>query len=304
MAVKTVQAIINGVTTTLTYNSSTSKWEATITAPSTSSYNNNDGHYYPVTIKATDEAGNVTTKNDSDATLGNSLKLKVKEKTAPVITITYPTASALIINNKPAIKWKVTDADSGVNPDTIGITIDSGSKVSGSAITKTAITGGYECTYTPTAALADGSHTIKIDASDYDGNTAAQKSVTFKIDTVPPTLSVTAPVNGLITNKAACTVTGTTNDATSSPVTVTVKLNGGTAETVTVNDNGSFNKALTLVTGSNTITVVATDSAGKSTTVTRTVTLDTTAPTIKAVTITPNPVDAGKTYVISVEVTD
>nr|DAI90404.1 MAG TPA: hypothetical protein [Caudoviricetes sp.] len=80
MAVKTVQAIINGVTTTLTYNSGTGKYEATVTAPSTSSYNNNDGHYYPVTVKATDEAGNVTTKNDTDVTLGNSLKLKVKEK--------------------------------------------------------------------------------------------------------------------------------------------------------------------------------------------------------------------------------
>lgn len=304
MAVKTVQAIINGVTTTLTYNSSTGKWEATVTAPTTSSYNNNDGHYYPVTIKATDEAGNVTTKNDTDTTLGNSLKLKVKEKTAPVITITYPTASALIINNKPAIRWKVTDNDSGVNPDTIGITIDSGSKVTGSAITKTAITGGYDCTYTPTTALADGSHTIKIDASDNDGNAATQKSVTFKIDTVPPTLSVTAPVNGLITNKAACTVAGTTNDITSSPVTVTVKLNSGSAEAVTVGADGSFSKALTLASGSNTITVVATDSAGKATTVTRTVTLDTVAPTIKAVTLTPNPVDAGKTYVISVEVTD
>lgn len=103
MAVKTVQAIINGVTTTLTYNSSTKKYEATITAPSTSSYNNNDGHYYPVTVKATDEAGNVTTKTDSDVTLGESLKLRVKEKVAPIITITYPTASALITNNKPSI---------------------------------------------------------------------------------------------------------------------------------------------------------------------------------------------------------
>lgn len=304
MAVKTVQAIINGVTTMLTYNSSTNRFEATVTAPSTSSYNNNDGHYYSVTIKATDEAGNVATKNDTDTTLGNSLKLKVKEKTAPVITITYPTASALITNNKPAIAWKVTDNDSGVNPDTIGITIDSGSKVTGSAITKTVITGGYNCTYTPTAALSDGSHTIKIDATDNDGNAATQKSVTFKIDTVPPTLNVTAPANGLITNKAAVTVTGTTNDITSSPVTVTVKLNSGTAENVPVGADGSFSKALTLVSGSNTITVVATDSAGKSTTVTRTATLDTVAPTIKAVTLTPNPVDAGKTYVISVEVTD
>lgn len=303
MAVKTVQAIINGVTTTLTYNSSAKKYEATITAPSTSSYNNNDGHYYPVTVKATDEAGNVTTKTDSDVTLGESLKLRVKEKVAPIITITYPTASALITNNKPSIAWKVTDADSGVNSGSIKITIDSGSAIT-AGITKTAITDGYQCTYTPTAALSDGSHTIKIDAADNDGNAATQKSVTFKIDTVPPTLSVTAPTNGLITNKAACTVTGTTNDITSSPVTVTVKLNSGSAEAVTVGADGSFSKALTLAAGSNTITVVATDSAGKSTTVTRTVTLDTVAPTIKAVTLTPNPVDAGKTYVISVEVTD
>lgn len=304
MAVKTVQAIINGITTTLAYNSASKKYEATITAPATSSFNNNDGHYYPVTIKATDEAGNLTTKTDADATLGSSLRLTVKEKVAPVIVITYPTASALITNNKPIIRWQVTDADSGVSPNTIGVTIDSGSKVTGSIITKTAVTGGYECSYAPSAALADGSHTIKIDAIDFDGNAAAQKSVAFKIDTVPPTLSVTAPTNGLITNKTACTVTGTTNDATSSPVSVTVKLNSGAAEDVTVGADGAFSKSITLVAGANTITVVATDSAGKSTTVTRTVTLDTVAPTIKSVTITPNPVDAGKTYVISVEAID
>ena len=304
MAVKTVQAVINGTTVTLTYNSSTGKYEATVTAPSKSSYNVNSGHYYPVTIKATDEAGNTTTKTDTDATLGGSLKLKVKEKVAPAITISSPTAGSYITNNKPTVKWKVTDADSGVNPATIGITIDSGSKVTGDSITKTAVTGGYECTYTPTAALADGSHTIKIDASDFDGNAAGQKSVTFKVDTVPPTLSITAPADKLITNKTAITVKGTTNDKTSSPVTVTVKLNSGAATAVTVENDGSFSKDLTLVVGTNTITVVARDAAGKTTTVTRTVTVDQTAPVIKSITINPNPVDAGKTYIISVEVTD
>lgn len=302
MAVKTVQAIINGQTHTLTYNSTSKKYEATITAPSGSSYNVNAGHYYPVTVKATDEAGNVTTKADTDATLGDSLKLKVKEKVAPVITITAPTASARITNNKPTVTFTVTDADSGVNPDTIKITI--GSTVITSGITKTQNGLNYTCSYVPTTALPEGSNTIKVDASDFDGNAAAQKSVTFVVDTVPPTLSVTAPVDNLITNQAACTVTGTTNDATSSPCTVTVKLNAGAAEAVTVNADGTFSKALTLVAGSNTITVVSTDTAGKSSTVTRTVTLDQVAPTIKSVTITPNPVDAGKTYVISVEVTD
>ena len=304
MAVKTVQAVINGTTVTLTYNSSTGKYEATVTAPSKSSYNVNSGHYYPVTIKATDAAGNTTTKTDTDTTLGDSLKLKVKEKVAPVITISSPTAGSYLTNNKPTVKWKVTDADSGVNPATIGITIDSGSKVTGESITKTAVTGGYECTYTPTAALADGSHTIKIDASDFDGNAAGQKSVTFKVDTVPPTLSITAPADKLITNKTAITVKGTTNDKISSPVTVTVKLNSGAATAVTVESDGSFSKDLTLVVGTNTITVVARDAAGKSTTVTRTVTVDQTAPVIKSITINPNPVDCGKTYIISVVVTD
>lgn len=304
MAVKLVQAIINGQTTTLNYNSGTGKYEATITAPSTSSYNENDGHYYPVTIKATDDADNVTTKNDTDATLGSSLKLRVKEKVAPVITITYPTASALITNSKPVIKWKVTDDDSGVDPDTIGITIDAAGKVTGSAITKSPVSGGYECSYTPTEALGDGQHTIKVDASDNDGNAATQKTVTFKVDTIPPTLSVTAPADDSVTNNSSCTVSGTTNDTTSSPVTVTVKLNNGAAEEVEVAENGSFTKQLTLAAGANTITVVATDAAGKSTTVTRTVTLDTGAPVIHSVSITPNPVDAGQTYVISVEVTD
>lgn len=302
MAVKTVQAIINGQTHTLTYNSTSKKYEATITAPSGSSWNVNAGHYYPVTVKATDEAGNVTTKADTDATLGESLKLKVKEKVAPVVTITAPTAGARITNNKPTIAFTITDADSGVNPDTIKITI--GSSVITSGITKTQNGKNYTCSYVPATALAEGSNTIKVDASDFDGNAAAQKTVTFVVDTVPPTLSVTAPVDNLITNQAACTVTGTTNDATSSPCTVTVKLNAGAAEAVTVNGDGTFSKALTLVAGSNTITVVSTDTAGKSSTVTRTVTLDQVAPTIKSVTITPNPVDAGTTYIISVEVTD
>lgn len=303
MAVKTVQAIINGTTTTLTLNSSTGLYEGNVTAPSKSSYNVNSGHYYPVTIKATDDAGNTTTVNDTDSSLGSSLKLTVKEKTAPVITITSPTESAKLTNNKPTIQWKVTDADSGVNPDTIGITIDSGSKIT-SGITKTAITNGYQCSYAVSTALSDGSHTIKINASDYDGNAATQKTVNFSVDTVPPTLSVTSPANNLITNSQTITVAGTTNDATSSPVTLTIKLNSGTAETVTVGSNGAFSKSLTLAEGTNTIVITAKDSAGKTSSITRTVTYDADAPVISEVSVTPNPASTGDILSISVKVTD
>ncbi len=303
MSVSKAQAVVNGTTITLTKNSSTGKWEATATAPSTSSYNQS-GHYYGVQLTAWDDAGNSTTVDVTDTELGAALQLVVKETVAPVITITYPSAAAYITNNKPTFKWTVTDDDSGVNPDTIGITVDSGSKVTGSSITKTAITGGYECSYTPSSALSDGSHTVKVDASDYDGNAATQKSVTFTVDTVAPTLTLSSPADSLITNNSSVTVSGVTNDATSSPVTITVKLNSGTAEKVTVNSDGSFSKTLTLSSGANTIVVTATDAAGKTTTITRTVTLDTGAPVFTSVTITPNPVNCGKTFTISVEITD
>ena len=222
MAVKAVQVVINGQTHTLTYNAKTKKYEATITAPSTSSYNQN-GHYYNVKVKATDEAGNSVTKDATDTTLGSSLQLKVKEKVAPVISITAPSSSAKLTNNKPVINWTVTDADSGVNPSTIKLIIDSQTITTG--ITKTQSGKNYTCSYTPTTALSDGTHIIKVSASDYDGNVATQKSVTFTVDTVPPELSVSAPVDNLVTNQSSLVVKGTTNDVTSSPVTLTIKLN-------------------------------------------------------------------------------
>lgn len=303
MAVNTVKATINGQQVTLTYNAASKKYEGTTTAPAKSSFNQAN-KYYPVTVVATDVAGNSVTVNDqTSGAVGTACRLTVKEKVAPVIAITSPGAGAILTNSKPTITWTVTDNDSGVNSETIGITIDSGSKIT-SGITKTAITGGYSCSYTPTTVLSDGSHTIKVDASDNDGNAGTQKSATFKIDTVPPTLNVTAPANGLVTRAPACTVSGTTNDTTSSPCTVTVKLNSGAAQAVTVNSDGSFSKALALVEGSNTIVVVSTDAAGKSSTVTRTVTLDTVAPVITAVELIPNPADAGATYTIKVTVTD
>lgn len=299
MAIQTVRAQVNGTWYTLTKNSSTGKYEANITAPTTSSYNQ-PNHYYNVTVEATNTAGTTVSANGTTLT---GLQLVVKEKTAPIITITAPTAGSTLTNNKPTITWTVTDADSGVNPSTISIKIDSGSAIT-SGITKTASGKGYTCSYVPTTALTDGSHTITVNASDYDGNAATAKSVTFKVDTTPPTLSVSSPAAGLITNTAALTVSGTTNDVTSSPVTVKITLNGADQGTVTVASSGAFSKAVTLKEGSNTIVVTATDAVGKASTITRTVTLDTSAPKITAATITPNPADVGATVLISVTITE
>lgn len=298
MSVARAQAIVNGVTINLNLNSSTGKWEATGTAPAKSSYNQT-GHYYGVTLKAWDEAGNPTTKDITDTTLGQALQLVVKEKVAPVIAITAPTSGQLTSQAKPEISWKVTDDDSGVNPATIGIIIDSGNKITGDAIKKTTITGGYQCTYTPAAALEDGEHTIKFDASDNDGNAATQKTVTFRVMATAPNLSIDSPAEDSWTNSASVAFSGQTDG-----VSLTVKVGNGAPQEVTVS-NGAFNGTITLpAEGENTLTFVASNEAGVTTTVTRKVNLDTKAPVISEAHITPNPVDCGKTFTISVTITD
>lgn len=265
------------------------QWKATGTAPLKSSWSQPD-HKYTVMTYAKDNAGNVTEYES---------KLRVIEKVAPVITPVSPTTGGTLTNSKPAITWNVTDDDSGVNPESIGITIDSGSKITGESIQKEEITNGYKCTYTPDTALSDGNHTIKLDASDNDGNAASQVSVTVKIDTVPPVLNVTSPTEGLTTNKNTVTVSGTTNDVTSSPV--TLKVN---EQVVEVQENGSFSTTVTLTEGENTITIVATDAAGRNTTVTRHVTLDTGAPEFESVVISPDPATTGGQITITAIVTD
>lgn len=299
MAIKTVKATINGQTYDLTLNSASGKWEATITAPGKTSYNLAGG-YYNVSVEATSEAG---TKGSADASTVDGLKLVVKETVAPVITIVSPTAGAYVANSKQPVVFNITDetGGSGVDISTLVVKQD-GTAVAAANITHTAITNGYSVTYTPPVALSDGSHTVTINCKDHDGNAATEKSTTYTVDTVPPTLNVTSPADGLITAASSVTVAGTTNDATSSPVVITISLNGTDQGTIPVGTGGTFSKVVTLKEGSNTIIVKAKDAAGKESSVTRTVTLDTSVPKIKAATITPNPVDTGKTMVISVTI--
>lgn len=296
MAIKTVKATVNGQVYNLTWAESSSSYSATISAPPKSSYNQTD-HYYPVSIEAEDDGGNKTVVNDKTPEFAEKLKLRVLEKVAPTITVEYPTDSSAIASNTPTIRWSVQDDDSGVNKSTISIRIDSGDIITDNIITEPS-ENGFTCTYTPTA-LQDGPHTFVLNASDNDGNAASAVSTTFTVDTVPPVLNVTSPSDNFITNKNIVTITGTTNDVTSSPV--TLKINEIPVE---VGPDGAFSHDFTLNEGNNTITIVATDAVGKSTTVVRHVKLDTSVPTFQEITITPNPVDAGKTYIITVKVVD
>ncbi len=297
MAISSVRAQVNGTWYTLTYDSASGTYKGTITAPGSTSFNR-EGGYYDVTIEAINTAGTKTTVNGSDLA---GLQLVVRETVKPLIVMQSPTTGAYVTNNQPEISFIIADegGGSGVNIDNLSIKLD-GKAVSFNEYSETPYAAGYTVVYVPANALSDGSHTVTVDCTDNDGNQATTGKTTFVVDTVPPTLNVTTPADGLVTYNASLGVAGSTNDASASPVTVTITVNEEDQGSVTVATNGSFSKTVTLAEGENTIVVTATDAAGKSSSVTRTVTKDSSAPVIQSVSIAPNPVNAGSSVIISV----
>lgn len=298
MAIATVRAKLNGTWYGLTKDESTGEYTASLTAPGATSYNL-PGHYYDVSVEATNTAGTTTTVTGADFT---GLQLVVHETVPPVVTITSPSSGAFVTNNQPTIVFEVVDQQggSGVDLSTLDFKLD-GTAVPLSSVSSTAVENGFQVSYS-SGTLADGQHTITVTCEDHDGNLSEVTSATFTVDTVPPALNLTSPMVGLITNAEGLVVQGTTNDTTSSPVMVAVSLNGADQGAVAVASDGSFSKPVVLAEGINTIVVTATDAAGQSSTITRTAELDTSVPVIHSATVAPNPADTDDTVIVTVVV--
>ena len=111
--------------------------------------------------------------------------------------------------------------------------------------------------------LAAGSNTITVTCTDAAGNVGSS-SVTVVRDNAQPSLSITSPANGHITNQSEVVVTYLTSDAIDpSP-----------------SCNFASGHSHPLVPGENTITITCADAAGNSRSQSISVTLDATAPTI------------------------
>ena len=315
MPIASVKVTINGTTTTLTDNGD-GTYSGTLAAPNKTSYNVNSGHYYPVTVVATNTAGTATTADDTHSSLGSALRLVVKETTAPTISISSPTNNQFLSKASPTFDFVITDEmnGSGVMLNNTKLVIDGVTYTPTNSSTSTwspssynasldpdDVRVGFKCGVTLVTPLTDGEHTMYITTEDNDGNKATSSTITFTTDTVAPALSVTSPAADGYVNSAALTVVGNVTDSTSGIKALTISLNGTSVGAVTVT-NGTFSKAVTLTSGTNTIVITAQDKAGRVTTITRTITLDTSTPVIAAVSITPNPVNVGSNYTVKITV--
>jgi hypothetical protein len=102
-------------------------------------------------------------------------------------------------------------------------------------------------------------------------NMSLNRDLQVILDDVPPSLNITSPPDGLITNQTQILVCGTTEAG------ARITVDGSTVK----NDNGAFNVSFWLEEGNNSISMAAWDDAGNSAVATRNVTCMTTPPMLQ-----------------------
>ncbi len=200
-----------------------------------------------ITVTAIDAANNRT----------DSTRTVIRDTQAPAATLNgLPATPSYRSDTTLTVTGTITDATAAT------------ANINGSPVVIDSVTHAYS----KTLALQRGSNFVTLTVTDAAGNiTTVVRQVT--VDVVAPTLAVPTPQDGLVTKVPTSHVTGTATASTAVGVTV-----NGVA--VTLGAGGTFATDVMLLEGPNTITVVATQAAGLTTTVLRHVTLDTQAPAL------------------------
>jgi hypothetical protein len=239
------------------------------------------------TFMATDAAGKVTTV----------VKTITIDTAAPTTTVTSPSSGGWVSTTSLSVTGVATDG-TGTGVNDVYVKVDgvyvASSPTDHSAEDPTILANGWTLATGKTSWSAsltlsgEGRKTLWIKAADVAGNvTAAAAAVTgrvdFGLDLNPPTLGFTDAVGTLVS--AAFSLAGTTTDTNpAGPPTLAVTVDGGASQPVTVTA-GTWSYAVTVDTsghtndGTHTYVFTSTDVAGKTTTLSRTITIDTTPPT-------------------------
>ena len=226
-----------------------------------------NGLSYTFSVKATNAKG------DSAASAASS------PVTPNLLTPSIGAPSATLLKSGGTVTYTVSYA--GADTVTLAasdITVNKTGTASGSA----AVSGSGTASRTVTISGITGDGTLGISiaagtASASGGAVTAQASAasaSFSVDSTAPALSVATLANNTKTSSNTLSITGSASDPNGIQ---SVTVNGGATLSLT---NGAFNTALTLSAGSNTVSVVATDLAGNTTTDTRTVSFDSTLPVV------------------------
>jgi hypothetical protein len=176
------------------------------------------------------------------------------------------------------------NANPGITVATSPSPDSSGWNNSSVAVSFTCIPGGapiQSCT-SPTTVSTEGANQVISGTAEDTATNTATTSVTVNLDLTPPSLSITSPTNGASVSAPYVVVSGSVSDSLSGVGGVT--CNGASAAVT----GSAFSCTVQLNSASNSITVIATDLAGNSSTAAVNVSVGMSAPT--SLQITPGPV--------------
>jgi len=229
------------------------------------------------------------TLNGATIIASNEVKQDVALVTKSVNVLSANTITPDFVKSSPNSQITLTVVGTDVAPPALTITSPSPNTttgsvtitVTGTVTDRTALkvkVAGVPATVTATTYSAtvplpnDGPNIVHIVAVDAAGNIADSTRTVIK-DTRPLVLTVAAPLDGFMTRLDTIFVRGSVVDANP----FTVNANG---VALPVDQSGSFSGPIPLASGTNFVTVTAADTAGNSSSTTRTGTRDSNAPVL------------------------
>jgi Bacterial Ig-like domain len=258
-------------TLTTTRNASTGQWSASVTTgapPSGPALA--DGQYTAQAQQGSDPVSSPVTFT--------------ADGTGPAVTLVNPPNTNTTHDNTPTVSGAAGNATGdGAN---VNVKIYAGSGTAGAVVQQFDVARTGATWTTSAAALADGTYTAQATQADDVGNTTTSSANTFKIDTTPPAVTITQP--GGATNDATPQLAGAAGNAEGDNATVKVKVFAGATatgtplQTVDVTRNGTSWSvgASQLAPGTYTAQATQLDNVDNTTSVTKTFTVDTTAPSV------------------------
>ena len=239
--------------------------------------------------------------NQINGSFSTALTLKSGANTITIVTIDRDgnqkteTRTINLDTTPPAITLSTSANNSITNNATLNIfgKVSDNGGVKDLTINGNAVTFDPEGKFDTSITLVAGNNTITVIATDNASN-QKRESQTITLDQTAPIISLTAPGDNIAVNSTTVNINGSVSEN----ATVAITVNNVAVQTLNQNSN-NFSATVNLTLGSNTIQITATDLAGNTTTVKRSVTSDTTAPSLTIM----NPNQDVTTYFSNITIT-
>jgi len=183
------------------------------------------------------------------------------------VDATPPTVAVVLSGTGGSNGWYISDVSATLSAS------DAGSGVAGIWFRTD---GSPWLVYSSALTLSDGPHILQFRATDVAGVASATQSTSIWIDTRPPALGIDGPADGSFSAAGTVAVTWTASDGTSGLDHFEVRIDGDGP----ISLSGTAYTFASLADGSHTFAVTAFDRAGHSTTVSVSVIVDTTPPSV------------------------